>query len=230
MHLCQYHVAARTAALGVAHRVEERWVLTHADQCCRLGDSEVFGRFAEIGLGCCLDADGVMQEVEVVQIEVDDFLFGVATFQLDGYHPFNGFLEQALRSAVCGFRIELLGQLLSDGGATAGAGLPQDAALDNGASQCDKVDARMVVEPLVFSGHQGMHQMWRQTVVVHADAVLAVEVPGAQHLSVGGVYLSGKPADGVLQVLHGGHIANPSVPYSGEGERPHNHHYDKESP
>lgn len=56
--------------------------------------------------------------------------------------------------------------------------------------------------------------MVRQAGVAHGYSVLAVEAPGAYHLTVGRVHLGGKPADGVLQLVYGRHVAYPAIPYS----------------
>ena len=59
-----------------------------------------------------------MQEVEIVEVHGDDLVLGVVTLQFDGYHPLYRFLEQALHGRLCPLGIELLGQLLGDGGTT----------------------------------------------------------------------------------------------------------------
>ena len=157
-----------------------------------------------------------MKEVEVVQIHRDDFLLREVALQLDGNHPLNRLLKQTFELAMSRFGIELLGQLLRDGRATTSALLTHNATLHDGTSQGNEVDARVLVETLVLGSHQRLHQMGRKLVVRHHDAILTIEVPCAYHLSVGRKHLRGKTADGILQVLQVGHVADKPKP---DGEK-----------
>ena len=174
VHLPQHHVSALLATLFVAHGIIVRGVLTHAYEGGTFGKVQVLRLLAEISVGGRLDAHGVVQEVEVVQIHGDDFLLGEVALQLDGNYPLDGFLQEALHGALGLFREQLLGQLLGDGTAAAGTRLTHQAALHDGTPQGLEVYARMFVETFVLCGHQGTHQVGRQLVVVHDDAVLAV--------------------------------------------------------
>ena len=100
LHLREHDVATVATALGIAHRVEQRRVLAKTDERRRLLNVQFARLLIKIGVGSRLDAHGVMQEVEVVQIEGDDFLLRVVALQLHGNHPLDGFLQQALELRV----------------------------------------------------------------------------------------------------------------------------------
>ena len=98
-----------------------------------------------------------MQEVEVVEIERQDFLLGIVSLQLHGDDPLYRFLQQSLQGARCLFGIELLGKLLGDGRSTSGIGLSQDTTLHDGTPQCTEVDARMLVESFILRGNECLY-------------------------------------------------------------------------
>ena len=100
LHLRENDVATVATALGIAHRVEQRRVLAKTDERCRLLNVQFARFFIKIGVGSRLDTHGVMQEVEVVQIEGDNLLLRVVALQLHGNHPLDGFLQQALELRV----------------------------------------------------------------------------------------------------------------------------------
>ncbi len=99
-HLPQHDVAALLCEFGMTHRVVVRRVLAHAHQHGALVDGQVLGLLAEICLCCRLEAHGIVQEVEVVEVHRDDLLLGVVAFELHGNHPLNGFLQQAFLHAA----------------------------------------------------------------------------------------------------------------------------------
>ena len=61
-----------------------------------------------------------MQEVEIVEIQSYNLLFGVVALELHGDNPLYRFLQRTLHGALGGFGIELLGKLLGDGAAALG--------------------------------------------------------------------------------------------------------------
>ena len=116
LHLFHDHRTARQGFLGAPDRVEQSRVLQHAYQHGGFLDVHLIRSLAEIDVARRTDADGVVAEIELVQIHVDDFLLGVEGLELDGNHPFNRFLHHASPESARGlFRIELFGQLLRDG-------------------------------------------------------------------------------------------------------------------
>ena len=124
-HLVQYHVAPLTATLRFPHRIEIRRVFTHSYKRRRFANREVLRFFVEVCAGCRLDAHGIMQEIEVIEVHGDDFLFGIVSFQLDCNHPLYGFLQGALHRTLCHVAIKLLGQLLGNGTSSPGIALSE---------------------------------------------------------------------------------------------------------
>ncbi len=120
---------------------KEITILAESDEGGCLAHRQVFGLFVEVSVGSGLDAHRIVQEVEVVEIEGDDLLFGVIALQLDGYHPLYGFLKEALHGAAGCLAIQLLRQLLGDGGASSGIGLSHESSLHDGSAQGTEVDA-----------------------------------------------------------------------------------------
>ena len=229
-HLRHHHVAALLATVGESARVEVRGVLAEAYQRGALLQSQLARLLAEISVSGRLDAHRVMKEVEVVQVHSDDLLLGEVALQLDGDDPLDGFLQEAFHRAMRLLRIELLGQLLGDGAATAGTLLPHDATLHDGSPEGWEVDARMLVESRVFRSHEGVDEVGRELVVVHHDAVVAVGVPHAENLPVGRIHLRGRAAHGVLQILHIGHVAHPSVPDGHKAQKQEQHYAAQQAP
>ena len=157
LHLREHHVSSVAGTLRIAHWVEERRVLAESDERSCLGEGQVFRLLIKIGVCRRLDAHGIVQEVEIVEIESQDFLLGVVPFQFHGDDPLYRFLQLSLQRARCLFGIELLGKLLRDGTSTSGIGLTQDTALHDGTPQRTEVDARMLVESFILRGNECLY-------------------------------------------------------------------------
>ena len=96
----QYNITALFASFRIAYGVKQRGILAQAYQRSRLIDSQVARFLIEIDIGSSLDADSIVQEVEVVEVHRDDFLFGEVSLQFDGYHPLDRLLQNTLNGAV----------------------------------------------------------------------------------------------------------------------------------
>ena len=92
-HLLEHHVAAILTTLGVAHRIEVRRVFEHTHQRCSLLHSEVFRLLTEIYKRSRLYANGIIEEVELIEIHLNDFVLGVVAFKLKGNHPLHRLLH-----------------------------------------------------------------------------------------------------------------------------------------
>ena len=157
LHLREHHVSSVAGTLRIAHRVEERRVLAETDERSRLGEGKILRFLIKIGIRRRLDTHGIVQEVEVVEIECQDFLLGIVSLQLDGDDPLYRFLQQSLQGTRCLFGIELLGKLLGDGRSTSGIGLPQESTLHDGTTERTEVDARMLIESFILRGNQCLY-------------------------------------------------------------------------
>lgn len=106
-----------------------------------------------------------MQEVEIVEIQSYNLLFGVVALEFHSDNPLYRFLQRTLHGALGGFGIELLGKLLRDGRTTTGRSLTEQTALDDGSAQSNEVYARVVVKTNILCSHKRLHQVWRDVVV-----------------------------------------------------------------
>jgi hypothetical protein len=88
----------------------------------------------------------------------------------------------------------------------------------------------MFVETSVLGSHKRMNQMGREIGIRNTNAVFAIEIPCAHHLSVRRIDLSGESVDGILQILDGRHITYPSEPYSDESDGCQKNHRAKSAP
>ena len=139
-HLRKNHISTFTGSLRIANRIEERRILTQSDERCRLTETQILRFLIKIGIGSRLDTNGIVQEIEVIEIKSQNLLFGIIAFQLHRNHPLYRFLQQAFHRTVRLFRIELLGKLLRDSTSTTRISLSQNTTLDDGTSQCTEVD------------------------------------------------------------------------------------------
>src|SRR5574344_2337953 len=93
VHLTEHDISSLPASLRIAYRIKIRWIFTHTYKSCRLKNIQLFRLLIKIGVGSRLYADGIMEEAEVIKIHRKYLLFGIVTFQFDGYHPLYRFLK-----------------------------------------------------------------------------------------------------------------------------------------
>ena len=139
-HLRKNHISALPRSLRIANRIEERRILAQSDERCRLTEGQILRFLIKIGIGSRLDSYSIVQEIEVIEIESQNLLFGIIAFQLHRNHPLYRLLQQSFHRTACLLRIKLLGELLRDGTSTTRISLSQDTTLDDGTSQCTEVD------------------------------------------------------------------------------------------
>ena len=139
-HLRKNHISALPRSLRIANRIEERRILAQSDERCRLTEGQILRFLIKIGIGRRLDSYSIVQEIEVIEIESQNLLFGIIAFQLHRNHPLYRLLQQSFHRTACLLRIKLLGELLRDGTSTTRISLSQDTTLDDGTSQCTEVD------------------------------------------------------------------------------------------
>ena len=156
-HLRKDHISALPSSVRITNRIEERRILAQSDKRCRLAESQILRLLIKIGIGRRFDSYSIVQEIEVIEIESQNLLFGIIAFQLHRNHPLYRFLQQSFHRTACLLRIELFGELLRDGTSTTRISLSQDTTLDDGTSQCTEVDTRMLIESLILSSHQCLY-------------------------------------------------------------------------
>ena len=160
-HLVEHHVTTLKTTVRMADRIEIGGVFTQADEHSGLCDGEVLRILTEISVRSRLDTYRIVEKIEVVEIHGDNLILCIVTLQLNGYHPLYRLLQHALHHTVRRTGIELLSQLLGDGRTTTGTLLSQQTTLDDGTSQCDEIDTRMVVETGILGSHQRLDERRR---------------------------------------------------------------------
>jgi hypothetical protein len=158
-HLLQHRVASLQGALGIENRVVIGVALEHADQRSALQYIELVGRGIEIGTGRHFDAVGVVEERHGVEVGFEDFVLAV-----DGldFQCGDGLLDLARQrgSPADRLRVEVAGKLLGQGRTTLAIAAEGVERRGSGASP---VEAKMVMETVIFGGNQGIDDMWRDS-------------------------------------------------------------------
>ena len=114
-HLTENHISTTAATLVMSYGIEERRILAHSDKGCSLVDGELRRVFSEICLRGSLYSDCVVKEIELIEIQRDDFLLCIVFFELNGNNPLYRLLKSALKAVLSNISIKLLCKLLSDG-------------------------------------------------------------------------------------------------------------------
>ena len=169
----------------------------------RLRQRQVFGRFAEIGLGRGLDAVGQVAVVELVQVDLQDGLPGIAPRHFRGQNR----LLDLPRDRFLGRQEGELDELLGDGAAAR----PREAALldrvVDGAQQADRIHAGMLPEVRIFGRDRRINQVLRKLTQRHRRAPAVVGVAHlAQHIAV------------AVIDQRGGELAGPRLKLIGQRE------------
>ena len=183
-HLSKHHITTSLGAFVETAWVEVRRILAHAYQSSCFQYIQVFRFLGEISVGRGLDTNGIVQEVELVEIHGQDFLFRVISFKLDGNHPFDRLLHQSFHYTSRLFGIELLGQLLGNGTPPTCILLHEDTTLHDRAHQSLGINARMIGKTFVFRIDQRIDQMWRQVFITHINTIVRTIGIGTQSHSI----------------------------------------------
>lgn len=210
-HLLQYGVAAQAHPLVAAYGIVVRRVLDHAHQRGRFLDRQILGILAEVNPCRRLDAYGVVEEVELVEIHLYDLVLGVEPLEFDGDHPFDRFLQGTFEKTVAFRRVQLLGELLGDGRSAAGIFLSHEQGLDQHAGHGPHVDTRVILEAGVLGGDERVDHVLRDFVVVGIHAVACVAEVAAEFYAVGRVNDRCEFVSRVLKILDRRHVADHTV-------------------
>ncbi len=147
-HPIDHPVAALDRSLDLAERVVIGRPLGQGRKIGGLGNRQFRHRLVEIGQRRPGDAVGIQPEENLVEIELENAVLAVGLFDAEGE---DRFLDLAIERLV-GAQKEVLGDLLGDrrgaDGAPTGAEILQVDG--DGACKARHVDARMLVEVLVF--------------------------------------------------------------------------------
>ena len=212
VHLIEHDCTAVLGLLWTTDGVVERRVLQHTHEHSRLLDIKLGRELVEIDAGRRTDADGIVAEVEMVEIHIDDLLLGVKLLELHGNDPFDGFLHGTfpdVRSHLLG--IDLLGKLLGDGGAATCRTLVEQNRLEYSTEEGLDVDAGVVEETSVLGSYERIDQVGRQLVVIDEDTVFLGTAETTQFDGIGRIDDGGILALRIFKFLDGWHLANVTI-------------------
>ena len=210
-HLSEYDISTFPTSFRISDRVIIRRVFTEANKCCCLNDCQIFRLFAKINIRGCFYTNCIMQEVKIIQIHRDYFVFGIITFQFHCYDPLYRFLKHTLQRRICVLGIELFCELLRDGRTSTCTFLSEETALNDSTSKSIKINTRMIIKANVLCSHQCLYQRLRQLCIVHHHTILAIIVPCAYNFSICRIYLSSKTVNRILQIFDRWHISDPPL-------------------
>ena len=164
----------------------------------RLGQCQLVGTVAEVGLGGRVDSVGATTEVDRVHVGADDLVLGLLTVDLDREDSFFEFarVRRGLTHVVA-FNV-----LLGEGRTALSCASPQ--VVDERAENTLQVDAVVRVERAVFGGHDRLGDIVGQGRRVDD---LPVDVTEGTHLGR------------TVRVVHGGFLRERQVIRRGNGQR-----------
>ncbi len=165
-HVGQSQPLTLGGTLGMGARIVIARCGQDARQHGGLAQREIARRNAEIGLGRGLDAGRARPEMHAVEIELQNFVFGVVLLQP---HRQQRFLHLAAERLVGGQK-QVLGHLLGDGGRPARNAARADHFQPH-RGQADRIDTEMAVKAPVFARHDSLAHIGRQ--FVNADGFAA---------------------------------------------------------
>lgn len=150
----------------MTYRIIIRCGLKHSDkESCLLG-CQLIRSGVEISLCRCLDAKGVVTEVNGIGIHGEDSILTVDKLQLDGYNPLLALVddktdtgdtsEESLRVATAHLE-EVLGQLLRDSRGSTSSVVCY--GIFHSASDTLEVDAMMLIEALILGVYKRVRRM-----------------------------------------------------------------------
>ena len=156
-HRRQHGLGALLGAFRIAVRRQPRRRLDQARQHRGFRQRDVLGGLAEIALRGRLHAIGAGAEIDPVEIELENFRFGMLALQPEREFDF---LQFALQRALLR-QEQVLGELLGQRRAALRDAAMQDVG-HRRARDADRIDAVMRIEPAVLDGDEGLRQIGRQ--------------------------------------------------------------------
>ena len=167
---------ARARGGRVACRRITRRGFQQTGQHGRFDMCQILHRAVEIGFRCRLHTISAAAEIDAIEIERQNILFGKMRLQPKGQQQFLHFtFETALRCQENIFR-QLLGQ-----GRAALRQTPLSEIDRHGARQPARVEAEMGKKAPVFNGDNGLNQMRREIFKPHGPSAAP---PAARHQTV----------------------------------------------
>jgi len=204
---------AGLGGLGMPEGIVAAGGLGQAGDDGALGQGDVGSVLAEVGPGRGFHTVGVLPQIDVVEVGLEDVVLADGVFQPVGQ---DGFLHLA---GVAAFRTqqELFDDLLGDGAAAllAAAGGFVAQVVDEGAHDGHGIDTMMLVEGIVFRSQEGHGQPGRH--LLEGDAVAFFRGEGADGGAVTGQDDRGLRGFVTGKAFQVGQVARGPVEQAGHG-------------
>ena len=154
----------------------------------------------------------IIQEIKLIEIHTQYFLFGVVTLKLHRNHPFNRFLEKTLQCISRHFfRKQLFGKLLRQGTTSTCIFLKHQTTFHKRTEQCFGINSRMFNKTDIFRRNKSIDNTRRQILVSCVHPVFLTVRPRTKHFFIFRENLRCKFIARILKFLYRRHIANPPL-------------------
>lgn len=207
-HLVDDGVASPERSVGMEAGIVVGGAFEHADEGGCLGKRQFGGGGGEVFLRGALQPEGVFPEGDGVEVEGEDFLLVVDVLEAAGGEYLLELHDGHEGHLLLVAGVEVLGELLAEGAAAAGAALAEEEGFEEDAQHADAVDPLVLVETDVFGGEEGMDGIGGNVFEVDVCAVFDV-VFAYQHAFLGAERGGFGVAD-VLEVAVGWQLAPKS--------------------
>ncbi len=128
-----------------------------------MAESQIGGRSTEISLSCRLHAVGEVSVVDLVEIQLEDFIFGVATGNFGGEQDLANLAQGGSLGAFFGREQQVARDLLGNGrGARNGLTLSQ--VLPDGTGDRGRVEPGIAVKGRILGSDEGAHHVRRDLI------------------------------------------------------------------
>ncbi len=181
-HQIQHSALAAFSGLQVVLRVQRGGLLGNTRNQRRLGQRQISGRLAEIGLRRLLRAIGALTKVDQVEVHLQDFLFGIEGCQILGNQHLEDFAVNRLVIAPLG-REEEIARELHRNCARARHHITVGGVLNERSDDTARINSLVLKEGGVFRGNCGIDHVGRNAAEGHPSAPPLVHQLG-QHCAM----------------------------------------------
>ena len=151
-HTRQHHVAASGGAVKRVERVEGRRRLRQACNHRHFAQTQLVGRLAKVHLCRSPHAVSAVAEIDLVQVQLKNFIFTQQLLNTDGQEGFLDFAHQRFFRA----EEEVTRQLLGNGTGPL-RGVPVDQRDAGGTEDTNRVNPVVLIEAAIFGGNERFH-------------------------------------------------------------------------
>ncbi len=198
LHPPQHILLAQLGAREVDHGIHRRRRLGQARQHRGFRQRQRIQRLAEVRLRRAAEAIGMLAQVDLVHVQLEDAVFRQGAVDLPGQQDFIPFARERFLAR----QVEIARHLHGDGGGTLGVALADIG--ERGAEDAGDIHAGVLVELIVFRRQQGVGHLLGHALQRDEFAVLVAELAN-QHV-VAGEYPQRQVGTIVPQRIDGGEL------------------------